>query len=125
MNKFITGIISAILLAGIVSVYAPNASATIGGLGDCTGNSALGQQPNSEGEQETGQDQAGASGAQSVSPEFNALTGNSFNLNAQQNGDCSFPALTELQEGNAGAGFSPESSDLLGTSQSTDANSTE
>jgi hypothetical protein len=98
MNKIITGIISALLIAGIVSVYAPNASATLGGLGDCTGNSALGQQPRSEGEQETGQDQAGASGAQSVSPEFNALTGNSFNLNQQQNGECSLPALTGLQD---------------------------
>lgn len=108
MNKIITGIISALLLAGIVSVYAPNASATLGGLGDCTGNSALGQQPSSEGEQGTGQDQAGASGAQSVSPEFNALTGNSFNLHTQQNGDCSVPELTDLQDSPLDSQFSPQ-----------------
>jgi hypothetical protein len=123
MNKIITGIISALLIAGIVSVYAPNASATLGGLGDCTGNSALGQQPRSEGEQGTGQDQAGASGAQSVSPEFNALTGNSFNLNQQQNGECS-----ELLDNVPVSPFESTSPQTLGStaaSQVTDDNSTE
>ena len=120
MNKILTGIISAILLAGIVSIYAPNASAQIPGLEDCTGNSALGQQPNSDGEQGTEQDQAGQSGAQSVSPEFNALTGNSFNLNTQQNGDCSSP-LAELQGNQPGATANPFGS----TSALTDSNSTE
>lgn len=120
MNKILTGIISAILLAGIVSVYAPHASATVAGLEDCTGNSALGQQPSSKGEQGTAQDQAGQSGAQSVSPEFNALTGNSFNLNSQQNGDCSFP-LTDLQGSQSGATANPFGS----TSALTSNNSTE
>ncbi len=91
MNKFITGIISALLVAGIVGAYVPNALATSIGLEECTGNSALGQQPSSSAEQETEQEQAGGSGAQSVSPEFNALTGNNINLNDQQNGECSSP----------------------------------
>ena len=91
MNKYITGIISALLVAGIIGAYVPTASATLGGLGDCTGNSVLGQQPNSKGEQETEQEQAGGTGAQSISPEFNALTGNNLNFNDQQNGECSSP----------------------------------
>jgi len=125
MNKIITGIISALLVAGIVSVYAPNASATLGGLGDCTGNSALGQQPSSEGEQGTGQDQAGASGAQSVSPEFNALTGNSFNLNQQQNGDCSLEdALSGLQDNSVESPVSPQTLGSTASLQSA-GNSTE
>lgn len=124
MNKIITGIISALLVAGIVSIYAPNASATLGGLGDCTGNSALGQQPRSEGEQGTEQDQAGASGAQSVSPEFNALTGNSFNLNEQQNGDCSLEALSGLQDNSVGSPLSPQTLGSTEALQSSD-NSTE
>jgi hypothetical protein len=98
MNKYITGIISALLVAGIVGTYVPGALATLGGgLEDCTGNSALGQQPSSSGEQETEQDQASGTGAQSISPEFNALTGNNFNLKGQQNGECSSP-LTVLEE---------------------------
>ena len=91
MNKFITGIISALLVAGVVGAYVPNALATLGGLGECTGNSALGQQPSSSAEQETEQEQSTGTGAQSVTPEFNALTGNNFNLDDQQNGECSFP----------------------------------
>jgi hypothetical protein len=97
MNKYITGIISALLVAGIIGAYVPNVSATLGGLEDCTGNSALGQQPSSKGEQETEQEQAGGTGAQSISPEFNALTGNNLNFNDQQNGECSLP-LTALEE---------------------------
>ncbi|VFJ12966.1 conserved exported protein of unknown function [Candidatus Nitrosocosmicus franklandus] len=97
MNKIITGIISALLVAGIVGAYVPNASATLAGFGVCTGNSALGQQPSSSGEQETEQGQAGEAGAQSIAPEFNALTGNNFNFNDQQNGECSLP-LTALEE---------------------------
>jgi hypothetical protein len=98
MNKYITGIISALLVAGIIGSYVPNVSATaFGGLEDCTGNSALGQQPSSKGEQETEQEQAGGTGAQSISPEFNALTGNNLNFNDQQNGDCSLP-LRALEE---------------------------
>ena len=97
MNKLITGIISALLVAGIVGAYVPNALATLGGLGDCTGNSALGQQPSSSAEQETEQDQASGNGAQSVSPEFNALTGNNLNFADQQNGECSLP-LRALEE---------------------------
>lgn len=125
MNKIITGIISAMLLAGIVSVYAPNASATLGGLGDCTGNSALGQQPSSEGEQGTGQDQADASGAQSVSPEFNALTGNNLNFKTQQNGDCSLEeALGGLQSNSVESPLSPQTlgstADLQNTENSTE-----
>jgi hypothetical protein len=95
MNKYITGIISALLVAGIVGAYVPNVLATLGGgLEECTGNSALGQQPSSSGEQETEQDQASETSAQSISPEFNALTGNNFNLNGQQNGECSSPLAT-------------------------------
>ena len=88
MNKFITGIISALLVAGIVGAYVPNALATLGGLGDCTGNSALGQQPSSSAEQETEQDQASETDGQAVAPEFNALNANNINLGLQQNGEC-------------------------------------
>jgi hypothetical protein len=93
MNKILTGIVSALLVAGIVGMYIPHASATIeqGGLEFCTGNSALGQKATSSAEQGPSQDQTGGSDAQSISPEFNALTGNSLNLNAQQNGDCFSP----------------------------------
>lgn len=94
MNKYITGIISALLVAGIAGAYVPNALATLGGLEDCTGNSALGQQPSSSGEQETEQEQSSGTSAQSISPEFNALTGNNINLNDQQNGECSLPLAT-------------------------------
>ena len=93
MNKILTGIVSALLVAGIVGMYIPHVSATIerGELELCSGNSALGQQATSSAEQGPSQDQAGGSDAQSVSPEFNALTGNSLNFNAQQNGDCFSP----------------------------------
>jgi len=93
MNKILTGMVSALLVAGIVGMYIPHVSATIerGGLELCSGNSALGQQATSSAEQGPSQDQAGASDAQSVSPEFNALTGNSLNFHAQQNGDCFSP----------------------------------
>ena len=74
-----------------------HALATLGGLGDYSGNSTSGQQPNSSGDQETEQDQASGTGAQSKSQEFNALTGNNFNLNGQQNGEWSSP-LTALEE---------------------------
>ena len=119
MNKFITGIISALLVAGIVGAYVPNALATLGGLGECTGNSALGQQPSSSAEQETEQEQATGTGAQSVSPEFNALTGNNFNLNDQQNGECSLPLL--------GFESSPleSTTTLQSSSSSNDSNSTQ
>ena len=33
-------------------------------------------------------DRVGDTGAQSVSPEFNALTGNNLGVEAQQNGEC-------------------------------------
>jgi len=91
MNKILTGIVSALLVAGIVGMYIPNVSATIDQEELCSGNSALGQKATSSAEQGPSQDQAGASDAQSVSPEFNALTGNSLNFNAQQNGDCFSP----------------------------------
>ena len=93
MNKILTGIVSALLVAGIVGMYIPHVSATIerGELELCSGNSALGQQATSSAEQGPSQDQAGGSDAQSVSPEFNALTGNSLNFHAQQNGDCFSP----------------------------------
>lgn len=91
MNKILTGIVSAILVAGIVGMYIPNASATIMQDEFCSGNSALGQEASSSAEQGPSQDQASGSDAQSIVPEFNALTGNSLNLNAQQNGDCLSP----------------------------------
>ena len=117
MNKFITGIISALLVAGVVGAYVPNALATLGGLGECTGNSALGQQPSSSAEQETEQEQSTGTGAQSVTPEFNALTGNNFNLDDQQNGECSSPLL--------GLESSPlESTTALQSSSSSNDNST-
>ncbi|MBA2268493.1 MAG: hypothetical protein H0W19_09185 [Nitrosopumilus sp.] len=96
MNKIITGIVSALLVAGIVGMYIPNVSATLMGE-SCTGNSALGQEASSSAEQGPTQDQAGGSDAQSIAPEFNALTGNSLNLNSQQNGDCLSP-LNGLNE---------------------------
>jgi hypothetical protein len=48
----------------------------------------LAQTGNSAAEQETEQKQAGDTGAQSVAPEFNALTGNNLGVEAQQNGEC-------------------------------------
>ena len=91
MNKILTGIVSAILVAGIVGMYIPNASATLLQDEFCSGNSALGQEASSSAEQGPSQDQASGSDAQSIAPEFNALTGNSLNLNDQQNGDCLSP----------------------------------
>ena len=88
MNKILTGIVSALLVAGIVGMYIPNVSATSFQEEICSGNGALGQEASSSAEQGPSQDQASGSDAQSVSPEFNALTGNSLNFNAQQNGDC-------------------------------------
>lgn len=91
MNKILTGIVSALLVAGIVGIYVPNVSATIMQEEFCSGNSALGQEASSSAEQGPSQDQASGSDAQSIAPEFNALTGNSLNLNAQQNGECLSP----------------------------------
>ncbi|MDN5847680.1 MAG: hypothetical protein L0H53_15555 [Candidatus Nitrosocosmicus sp.] len=91
MNKILTGIVSALLVAGIAGMYIPNASATIMQDEFCSGNSALGQEASSSAEQGPSQDQASGSDAQSVAPEFNALTGNNLNLNDQQNGDCLSP----------------------------------
>jgi len=89
MGKLITGILSVFIVAGILGVYVPNAVATLGTpLELCTGNSAAGQAANSAAEQETEQGQAGDTGAQSVAPELNALTGNNFGIEAQQNGEC-------------------------------------
>ncbi len=85
MNKILTGIVSALLVAGIFGMYIPNVSATIE---RCSGNSALGQEGSSSAEQSLMQEQESGSDAQSVAPEFNALTGNNLNLGAQQNGDC-------------------------------------
>ncbi|HKX96202.1 MAG TPA: hypothetical protein VJL78_00035 [Candidatus Nitrosocosmicus sp.] len=78
-------------------MYIPNVSATSIQEEFCSGNSALGQEAGSSAEQGPSQDQASGSDAQSVSPEFNALTGNSLNFNAQQNGDC----LSPLDGGNS------------------------
>ncbi len=91
MNKILTGIVSALLVAGIVGMYIPNVSATVVQEEFCSGNSALGQEATSSAEQGPSQDQASGSDAQSIAPEFNALTGNSLNFNAQQNGDCLSP----------------------------------
>ena len=91
MNKILTGIVSALLVAGIVGMYIPNVSATMNQEEFCSGNSALGQKATSSAEQGPSQDQASGSDAQSIAPEFNALTGNSLNFNDQQNGDCSSP----------------------------------
>jgi hypothetical protein len=88
MNKILTGIVSALLVAGIFGMYIPNVSATIE---LCSGNSALAQEGSSSAEQSPMQGQESGSDAQSVAPEFNALTGNSLNLDAQQNGDCLSP----------------------------------
>lgn len=89
MSKLITGILSVFIVTGILGVYIPNALATLGTpLEICTGNSAAGQAGNSAAEQETKQGQAGDTGAQSVSPELNALTGNNLGVEAQQNGEC-------------------------------------
>ncbi len=103
MNKILTGIVSALLVAGIVGMYIPNASATLGQEELCSGNSALGQEATSSAEQGPSQDQASGSDAQSVAPEFNALTGNSLNFDAQQNGDC-LSQMRGLSEAPLGAG---------------------
>lgn len=89
MGKLITGILSVFIVAGILGVYIPNALATLGTpLEICSGNIAAGQAANSDAQQETEQGQAGDTGAQSISPEFNALTGNNLGLETQQNGEC-------------------------------------
>ena len=96
MNKLLTGVVSALLVAGIVGIYIPNALATIPGPPTspseiCSGNIAAGQQGNSAAEQEKEQSQTSGTDGQSIAPEFNALTGNNLNLDAQQNGDCLSP----------------------------------
>ena len=94
MSKLIIGILSVFLIAGgIMSVYVPNALASNGApppptIENCNGNIAAGQQGGSEAEQEIEQGQAGETGSQAVSPEFNALTGNNLELQGQQNGEC-------------------------------------
>ena len=112
MNKILTGIVSALLVAGIVGMYIPNVSATFDQGELCSGNSALGQKATSSAEQGPSQDQASGSDAQSIAPEFNALTGNSLNFNAQQNGDC----LSPLKGGgNAPLGASESENPLAST----------
>ncbi len=89
MDKLITGILSVFIVSGILGVYIPDALATMGTpLEICSGNSAAAQAGNSAAEQETEQRQTGDTGAQAVSPEFNALTGNDLGVEAQQNGEC-------------------------------------
>ncbi len=92
MSKLITGILSVFLIVGIIGVYIPNALASNGSpnppLEICNGNVAAGQQGGSAAEEEIEQGQAGDTGAQSVAPEFNALTGNNLGVDEQQNGEC-------------------------------------
>jgi hypothetical protein len=93
LSKLITGILSVFLIVGIMSVYVPNAHASNSApppptVEICSGNIAAGQQGGSAAEGEIEQGQAGDTGAQSVSPEFNALTGNNLELQTQQNGEC-------------------------------------
>jgi hypothetical protein len=89
MGKLITGILSVFIVIGILGVYIPNALATLGTpLEVCSGNSAAAQDRDSAAEQKTNQELAGDTGAQSVSPEFNALNGNNLGVESQQNGDC-------------------------------------
>ncbi|MGD9533462.1 MAG: hypothetical protein AB7V56_06820 [Candidatus Nitrosocosmicus sp.] len=91
MNKLLlTGILSVVLVIGIIGVYVPNAMATLGDSFDCinNGNSALAQKGDNDAEQQTEQEQAGDAGSQAVAPEFNGLTGNNLNLHDQQNGEC-------------------------------------
>ena len=73
----------------MLGVYIPNALTTLGTqLEICNGNSAVTQDRGSAAEQETNQELKGDTGAQFVSPEFNALTGNNLGFESQQNGDC-------------------------------------
>ena len=89
MDKLITGIILVFIVVGMLCVYVPNALATLGTpLEICNGNSAAAQDGGSAAEQETNQELKGDTAAQSVSPEFNALTGNNLGFESQQNGDC-------------------------------------
>ena len=95
MSKLNIGILSVMLIAGgIMGVYVPNALASNGephptpSIETCSGNIAGAQQGHSEAEQGIEQGQAGETGSQAVSPEFNALTGNNLGLQAQQNGEC-------------------------------------
>lgn len=91
MNKFITGFLSVFITAGILAVYIPNVMGTVlpgdESLEPC-GNGAAAQSGNSAAEQIAEQGQGDESGAQSVSPEFNALTGNNVGLQTKQNGEC-------------------------------------
>lgn len=89
MSKIITAILSIFIATGIITVYIPDAMATaVQSPLELCGNSAAAQSGNSEAEQGANQDQGTDSGAQSVSPEINALTGNNLGLQAQQNGEC-------------------------------------
>ena len=82
-----TGILLVFIVTGTLGVYIPNALATLGTpMEICSGNSAAGQAGNSAAEQETELGQSGDTGAQSVSLEFNALTGNNLGVEAYQNG---------------------------------------
>lgn len=91
MSKLITRILSVFIVAGILAVYIPNVMATV--LPDdesleLCGNAAAEQSGNSAAEQGAEQGQGAESGAQSVSPQFNALTGNNLGLQTQRNGGC-------------------------------------
>jgi hypothetical protein len=91
MNKLFKGILTVLLVIGIMGVYIPNALASLNGepsLEICSGNIAAGQQGNSEAEQEIEQGQASDTDGQAVAPEFNALNANNLNLGLQQNGEC-------------------------------------
>ena len=92
MSKLITGILSVFIVAGFVGVYIPNAMATLESPFESCGNEAASQAGNSGAEQGADQGQAGDTGAQSVSPEFNALNGNNLGFQDQQNGEC-FPFI--------------------------------
>jgi hypothetical protein len=102
MSKWITGILSAFLIVGIMGVYIPNAfvSGSLAAPGPtleiCNGNIAAGQQGGSTAEEGIEQSQADDTGTQSVAPEFNALTGNNLAADSQQNGECT-PVLGQPQ----------------------------
>ena len=93
MDKLITGLLSVLIIAGFMGIHIPNAMATVmESPFDTCGNEAASQAGNSGAEQGADQGQAGDTGAQSVSPEFNALNGNNLGFQDQQNGEC-FPFI--------------------------------
>ncbi len=96
MKKLFTGIISALLVVGVIGYYIPNALAYVleppSQKEVCKGgDQALAQKSHkghNSAEQDVDQGQKGDSSSQSVASGNNAFNGNNVNIFSQQNGSC-------------------------------------